>query len=189
MNRFFVYALVDPRSGEDFYIGKGTGNRPYAHTKPVQRGQNPYKDRVIDQILAEGKMYSVRYISKDLSETDAFRIEEESTQIIGLRIEGKGPLTNLRHGGVGGGSLIQTQEANLKRSEAMLGVAKSEEHRQNIALSKAGDLNPMYGKTGPNAGKKMSDEQKEKIRQSRIGKKASPLTRAKMSQSQKKRYS
>ncbi len=28
---FYVYLLVDPRNGEVFYVGKGTGARPLAH--------------------------------------------------------------------------------------------------------------------------------------------------------------
>ena len=28
---FYVYRLIDPRNGETFYVGKGTGNRIFAH--------------------------------------------------------------------------------------------------------------------------------------------------------------
>ena len=27
----YVYRLIDPRDGETFYVGKGRGNRVYAH--------------------------------------------------------------------------------------------------------------------------------------------------------------
>lgn len=31
--RYYVYRLIDPRNGETFYVGKGVGNRVFAHAK------------------------------------------------------------------------------------------------------------------------------------------------------------
>ena len=31
--KFYVYRLIDPRNGETFYVGKGQGNRIFAHAK------------------------------------------------------------------------------------------------------------------------------------------------------------
>jgi hypothetical protein len=31
--KFYVYRLIDPRNGETFYVGKGIGNRIFAHVK------------------------------------------------------------------------------------------------------------------------------------------------------------
>jgi hypothetical protein len=58
-----------------------------------------------------------------------------------------------------------SEETKLKKSNSAK-KPKSVEHAENIRKSKLGEKNPMFGKPSPNRGKKMSDEQKEKIRQS-----------------------
>lgn len=40
MNEYFVYALIDPRDGSIFYIGKGKGNRPKQHLTESLRYKN-----------------------------------------------------------------------------------------------------------------------------------------------------
>ena len=32
----YVYRLIDPRNGETFYVGKGQGNRVFAHIRAEQ---------------------------------------------------------------------------------------------------------------------------------------------------------
>jgi len=68
----------------------------------------------------------------------------------------------------------------------------SEEHKKNLSIAhkgiQVGLNNPMYGKKGnlsPNWGKHLSDETKEKIRLSHIGKKASKETKLKQSLARK----
>lgn len=34
---YYVYELIDPRTGSTFYVGKGTGNRMYAHAEETRR--------------------------------------------------------------------------------------------------------------------------------------------------------
>ena len=54
MTTYYVYQLVDPRNGLPFYVGKGTGDRAYQHTKFKDGNQNPYKERKIKNILKAG---------------------------------------------------------------------------------------------------------------------------------------
>ena len=50
--KWYVYRLIDPRNGETFYVGKGKGNRVFAHAN----GQFPseeIRDGSWDQNLSE----------------------------------------------------------------------------------------------------------------------------------------
>lgn len=37
----YVYRLIDPRNGETFYVGKGQGNRVFAHIREQVEGDDP----------------------------------------------------------------------------------------------------------------------------------------------------
>jgi hypothetical protein len=39
--RFYVYRLIDPRNGETFYVGKGAGNRVFAHIREQLDANDP----------------------------------------------------------------------------------------------------------------------------------------------------
>ena len=37
----YVYRLIDPRNGETFYVGKGVGNRVFAHVQDELKSDDP----------------------------------------------------------------------------------------------------------------------------------------------------
>lgn len=96
---FYVYLLIDPITNLPFYAGKGKGNRAQYHILKNQQGkntENPYKDNVIRQILAEGLIPIIEYIYYTNSEQEAYDIEELTIKKYGRRrYDADGILTNL----------------------------------------------------------------------------------------------
>ena len=41
----YVYRLIDPRNGETFYVGRGRGQRVFAHVKGLCRRWGPKRRR------------------------------------------------------------------------------------------------------------------------------------------------
>jgi len=84
--RFYVYALLDPRNAELFYIGKGTGNRCDQHLSEWRAGMitNPHKYARIDEIARAGAEPTTILLHTDLSESEAYRIERQTIAAIGI---------------------------------------------------------------------------------------------------------
>ncbi|HBZ78363.1 MAG TPA: hypothetical protein DEO39_06640, partial [Clostridiales bacterium] len=38
--KYYVYRLIDPRNGQTFYVGKGKGNRVFAHVNDALKSFN-----------------------------------------------------------------------------------------------------------------------------------------------------
>lgn len=91
---YYVYLLSAPITSEVFYVGKGTGNRIFAHLSAAlaQAAASDKLDR-IRAILASGYEVQHRIIRHGLTEKEAFEVEAALIDFIGL--DG---LTNLVQG-------------------------------------------------------------------------------------------
>jgi len=69
---FYVYVYIDPRNNEEFYYGKGRGNRKSAHL--MAKGDSA-KVRRIQDIQKEGEQPKIKVIASDLTEEQAFLVE------------------------------------------------------------------------------------------------------------------
>ena len=131
-NKYYVYALLDPRKSgefkygrysfdfEPFYIGKGSGRRikkHFASSNLNNDNHNRYKNNKIKKILSL-RLYPLEFFwETNLSEEEAFRLEENMIEAIGRKEKG-GPLTNIKGGGEGA-SL--SEETKIKLSIANKG--------------------------------------------------------------------
>ena len=89
LSEYYVYVYIDPRNFEEFYYGKGTGNRKNAHLTDESDSE---KAKRIKAIKKEGLEPIIKVIAKDLTETEAFLIEKTLIWRLGRN------LTNLSSG-------------------------------------------------------------------------------------------
>lgn len=175
MTNFFVYSLHDPISDQPFYVGKGSGTRPYDHLNESKRNTlNLRKYHKIQKIRRLGSEPEVRILVDNLSEECAFQYEGELIRQYGRKgYDADGILTNIaidanppnRTG------YAHSEETKAKMRLAALGRKKSPEHCKNIGLSKQGEKHPFWGKP-------VDEFRRLKIQQSNLGKKRSPESRA-----------
>jgi hypothetical protein len=92
--QYYVYQLIDPRNSKPFYVGKGKGERMYAHEREAEgKSQHP-KCRVIREIKELGYVIEYKILKRFEDEAEAYLYEAQVILDIGLE-----NLTNLMHGG------------------------------------------------------------------------------------------
>ena len=107
----YVYALVDPRDHQVFYVGKGTGDRILAHAKEAKEAKEIHtakldRIRAIEQAGHEVTHYFIRTGIK--SNKEAFAVEQGA--IDALKLAGM-ELTNLAagHGSRQSGAMLLSE--------------------------------------------------------------------------------
>jgi hypothetical protein len=83
---YYVYVYIDPRNYEEFYYGKGKGNRKDAH---LIDGSDSEKAKRIKDIQKAGLKPIIRVIVKDLTEKEAFLIEKTLIWKLGRTLTNK----------------------------------------------------------------------------------------------------
>ena len=77
LNGFYVYALIDPRNNQVFYIGKGIGNRVFSHE--IESGKSPKSEKAklkrIQEIEAAGFDVNRVIVNWSMTESEAFAAE------------------------------------------------------------------------------------------------------------------
>lgn len=148
---FYVYVYIDPRkepitingytfNGEPFYIGKGKGQRAWAHLKESgSRAINTLKHGKIQRIRDSDAEPLIEFIAQNLSEDQALMLEQDWIAAIGTKWNIpsiiRGPLTNMTSGGEG---RVPSNELRVKSSQpgeknGMFGKTHTVEARQRIS--------------------------------------------------------
>lgn len=91
--RFYVYLFIDPRDGIPFNVGKGQGKRGF---KIDRRNEDIV--RRIKELDELDLGYLVGFIARNLTEEDAYGIEDALIAGIGRKAIGTGPLLNRQSG-------------------------------------------------------------------------------------------
>lgn len=135
MKQYYVYQLIDHRTGQPFYVGKGSGDRKDKHVQLVRLGrstENRYKDKIIRDIYSETGRYPESVIVSEFDdEIQAYNYETLLIEKYGIYKEG-GILSNI---------LKDSKPPSAK------GKKRTDETRKKLSNAKVGDKNPMYGKT------------------------------------------
>ena len=78
---FYVYVYSDPRNNQPFYIGKGTGNRAFAHLGDKTESAKVARIR---EIREAGLEPQIEVLAFGLDETTAFKVEAAAIDLIGF---------------------------------------------------------------------------------------------------------
>ncbi len=109
--KYNVYILIDPRTKIPFYVGKGKGKRSSQHKKEfdkqIEYFNRVYKHPVLQLSLKHLVIYELSELNleyefeliENLTENEAFLLEQALIAWMGRKVCGNGILTNLLSGG------------------------------------------------------------------------------------------
>ena len=79
---YYVYIYSDPVTKVPFYVGKGKGNRAFAH---LHDGSESDKARKIAEIQARGRQPLIEILAFGLDEKAAYKVEAAAIDLLGLK--------------------------------------------------------------------------------------------------------
>lgn len=135
---YYVYEIIDPRNNKIIYVGKGKNNRYLTHEKIARYCKKPINNKLNNKLkkIIELNLKPIYvFIAKNISEYDAYKIENEITINIGLD-----KLCNLKHGGTNGAKFSEETRNKMKKSAALKDKScySNSERNKKISIAKLG---------------------------------------------------
>ena len=152
---FYVYRHLRDDSNEIFYVGKGMGRRAF---------DKSHRSKFWKNIVAKHGV-RVELVKEGITESESIQLEIQT-------------IDEYRRAGI---KLINMTDGG----DGTTGYSHTEEHRRKMSALQAGASNPRFGKTGTRKGVKATEDQIERMRQSHLGKKLPEEQRQKIRQSTK----
>jgi len=142
--KFYVYRLIDPRNGETFYVGKGAGNRVFAHVRGELGADDDAlteKLQRIRQIRVDG--FEVAHVihRHGMTEDQAFEVEAalidaypEVTNQVGGRASDDRGLMHARQVV----ARYEAPEATFKHRALLITINRSAVERESLTTRSSG---------------------------------------------------
>lgn len=146
---WYVYLLVDTRTGLVFYVGKGKERRCYVHVTRAKRWVTRDREgRVnaklynkINSILSDGFQVEYVFVARDMKECDALLLEQKTIADYGVE-----NLCNLTHGGEGETRTADVQAVIARKHKAWRESSAGRAYFAQLAEAYRGENNPMWGR-------------------------------------------
>lgn len=134
--KWYVYTLLDPRDGQIFYVGKGTGNRVHQHEKDAARPETvcSKKIRKIKDIWAAELEVGRQFCAYFWDEQAAYDHETDLIEEIGLE-----RLTNVLPGGQKAWERRKQERASRRPQEAWYAVLAKDGSRTRALYARFAD--------------------------------------------------
>lgn len=107
---YYVYCLINPEDNRVFYIGKGKGNRVFAHAQGI-KSENRKSEKIdlIEKIINSGNLVKHVVIRYGLTDKESKEVESALIDFIGIE-----KLSNIVKGNNSERGLIACDELELK---------------------------------------------------------------------------